>query len=175
MKYNYKLLRSKRRTLSLEISKELEIIVRAPRSLSLKIIEIFISKHEVWIGNHLGMQKRRNETERALKLSDAQISELKSLAKERLSQKVEHYSHIMELAPTGISITAAEKRFGSCSGKNRLCFSYRLMMYPDKAIDYVVVHELAHIKHHNHSKEFYALIEQYLPDYKAREAMLKNN
>ena len=59
------------------------------------------------------------------------------------------------------------------SGKNSLNFSYRLMMYPKEAIDYVVVHELAHIKHHNHSADFYKLIEQYMPDYKKRIAILK--
>ncbi|MEG1614194.1 MAG: M48 family metallopeptidase, partial [Oscillospiraceae bacterium] len=76
--------------------------------------------------------------------------------------------------PTAVKITSAEKRFGSCSGKNSLCFSYRLMQYPQDAIDYVIVHELAHIKHKNHSKNFYELIEQYMPDYKERNAILKN-
>ena len=61
----------------------------------------------------------------------------------------------------------------SCSGKNRLCFSWRLMDYPEEAIDYVVVHELAHIRHHNHSRDFYALVASILPDYKERQALLR--
>ena len=63
--------------------------------------------------------------------------------------------------------------FGSCSSKRRISFSFRLMQYPAEAIDYVVVHELAHLRHMNHSPQFYALIEQYMPDYKSRRALLK--
>ena len=79
----------------------------------------------------------------------------------------------MGLTPAGISITGAEKRFGSCSGKNRLCFSWRLMLYPPEAVDYVVVHELAHIRHKNHGRDFYALVASILPDYRQREALLR--
>lgn len=79
----------------------------------------------------------------------------------------------MGLTPAGIKITSAEKRFGSCSAKDSLCFSYRLMLYPPDAVDYVVVHELAHIRHKNHGKQFYALIAQVMPDYKERERLLK--
>ena len=79
----------------------------------------------------------------------------------------------MGLIPTAVKISSATKKFGSCSGKNSLNFSYRLMMYPPEAIDYVVVHELAHIKHHDHSKDFYKLIEQFMPDFRQREVLLK--
>ena len=79
----------------------------------------------------------------------------------------------MGVRPTGIRITAARTRFGSCSAKNRLCFSWRLMDYPDAVIDYVVVHELAHIVHKNHGPRFWELVERYMPDYKRRRAMLR--
>ena len=80
----------------------------------------------------------------------------------------------MGVCPTGITVTGAQKRFGSCSAKDRLCFSYHLMRYPEPAIDYVVVHELAHIFHKNHSKSFYAYVEKYMPDYKECEKLLKS-
>lgn len=86
---------------------------------------------------------------------------------------MEYYSAVMNLYPTGVRITRAKKRFGSCSGKNSLCFSCFLMQYPLEAVDYVIVHELAHIRHRNHSKEFYDLIAGYMPDYKQREKLLK--
>jgi predicted metal-dependent hydrolase len=73
-----------------------------------------------------------------------------------------------------VKITGAKKRFGSCSSQNGLCFSWRLMGYPEEAIDYVVVHELAHIAHRNHGSGFYSLVASVLPDYKARRALLKN-
>ena len=57
--------------------------------------------------------------------------------------------------------------------KNSICFSWRLMLYPPEAIDYVIVHELAHIRHHDHSPAFYALIERYMPDWRERMKLLK--
>ena len=87
--------------------------------------------------------------------------------------KVRHYAAIMGLRPTGIRITSARTRFGSCSGKNSLCFSWRLMEYPEEAVDYVVVHELAHIVHKNHGPDFWALVGQHMPDYKRRRALLR--
>ena len=77
----------------------------------------------------------------------------------------------MGVEPTCIKINSAKKRYGSCSGKNSLNFSLYLMDKDERFIDYVVVHELAHIVHHNHSKEFYALIEKYMPDYKERKKL----
>ena len=106
-------------------------------------------------------------------ISEDEAKFLIEKAKKILPDKVAYYSKLMNLYPTALKITAAKTRFGSCSGKDSICFSYLLMRYPDEAIDYVVVHELAHIKHKNHSKAFYALIEKYLPDYKEREKLLK--
>ena len=83
------------------------------------------------------------------------------------------YAELMNVSYKSVKITSAQKRFGSCSGKNNICFSYILMQYPIEAVEYVVVHELAHTVHHNHSREFYSLIERYLPDYKQRERLLK--
>ena len=79
----------------------------------------------------------------------------------------------MGLTPTQIRITSARRRFGSCSSEGHICYSWRLMQYAPEAIDYVIVHELAHLKHMNHSPAFYALVAKYLPDHKARRALLK--
>ena len=79
----------------------------------------------------------------------------------------------MQLFPTAVKINFAKTRFGSCSSKNSINFSAFLMLFPLEAVDYVVVHELAHIKYKNHQKEFYALVEKYMPDYKKRMALLK--
>ena len=111
------------------------------------------------------------------KMGDERTDEckrLKKLAQEYIPPRVAEFSRVMELYPNGVKITSAKTRHGSCSGKNNLCFSYRLMRYPKEAVDYVIVHELAHIKHKNHQKEFYELIEKYMPDYKERQRLLKN-
>ncbi len=72
----------------------------------------------------------------------------------------------MGVKPTAVKINSARTRYGSCSGRNSLNFSLFLMDKDDEFIDYVVVHELAHIKHHNHSKAFYEFVEKFIPDYK---------
>ena len=108
-------------------------------------------------------------------ISDDEKNKLINLAKEYLPERVDYYSRLMNVKPTGIKITSAKKRFGSCSGKNSICFSYYLMLYPKEAVDYVVVHELAHIRHHNHSKDFYNFVSQFMPDYKEREKLLKTD
>ena len=79
----------------------------------------------------------------------------------------------MGVTPTGLKITTARKRYGSCSPTNSLCFSCFLMARPEAAIDLVVVHELCHIKEKNHGPRFYALLEQYLPDHKERKNLLR--
>ena len=106
-------------------------------------------------------------------MSGEELDKLIKMAEVYIPSRVEYYSRLMKLEPAGIKITKAKKRFGSCSGSNSLCFSCYLMLYSESAIDYVVVHELAHIKHHNHSNDFYKLIEKFLPDYKERIKQLK--
>ena len=84
-----------------------------------------------------------------------------------------HRLSIMGLTPAAVTITGARKRFGSCSASNRICYSWRLMQYPEEAVDYVVVHELAHILHKNHGKAFYACVEEVLPDWRERRRLLR--
>ncbi len=133
-------------------------------------IDAFAEKHEKWYLEH--REKLAAVLEKR-EISPEEETVLKSRALPYLTERTEHFSVLMGLKPTKIKITGAQKRFGSCNGKNSICYSWRLMKYPPEAIDYVVVHELAHIKHKNHGKEFYALIRKYLPDYKEREKLLK--
>ncbi len=168
----YQLLRSARKTLSLEIRRDGRLVVRAPLRTTQKQIDEFIANHEAWIASNLEKQRRRREARP--EPSDQEREALVRLAMERLPGRVAHFAAIMGLYPAGITITGARTRFGSCSGKNRICFSWRLMQYPEEAVDYVVVHELAHIRHKNHSPAFYACVEQVLPDWRERRQMLKD-
>lgn len=106
-------------------------------------------------------------------LSKEEINDLKFRAKSVLPKLTEKFAEKMNVNYGTVKITSAKKRFGSCSVKNNICYSYILMEYPYEAIEYVVVHELAHTIHHNHSREFYNFIEKFLPDYKEREKLLK--
>ena len=167
----YTLIRSRRRTLALEIRKDLTVLVRAPMYCAQSEIDRFVQKHEGWIEEHT--KRLQQHLERHPEPTEEERKALVARAKAELPQKVSYYAALMGVEPKGITVTSARTRFGSCSGKNRLSFTWRLMEYPDAAIDGVVVHELAHIVHKNHGKEFYALVESVLPDYKQRKKLLE--
>jgi len=103
----------------------------------------------------------------------AVIRVYRRIAKEVLADKVIAYAKIMGFLPVDVKINGAKTRWGSCSGKNSINFSWRLIMADEATIDYVVVHELAHIKEHNHSDRFWAIVTSVAPDYKQRRAQLK--
>lgn len=172
MPYPYQVIRSNRTTLALEVNKNLEVIVRAPKRISSGAIATFVAQQEPWITKAIEKQKRRLAAQPPAPTTE-ECEALRQKAKAYLPQRVAYYSSIMGVSPTRITITGAKTRFGSCSPKNSISFSYYLMLYPPQAIDYVVVHELAHIRHHNHSKQFWALVEQYMPDYQTRRKLLK--
>jgi predicted metal-dependent hydrolase len=94
-------------------------------------------------------------------------------AMQTLTERVEHYSRLMNAHPRQIKITNARQRWGSCSVRGRVNFAWRLVMAPPEIIDYVVVHELAHLLRHDHSAAFWQIVETVLPDYKNRRIWLK--
>lgn len=150
-------------------------MVKAPSFLNDEEINVFVQKHRAWIVKHLALWKERIKREKALMLTPEKIAALKKHARIYLNDRVQYYSKVMNLHPTGVKITSAKTRWGSCSPKNSLCFSYRLMLLPPDAIDYVVVHELAHIREKNHGPNFYREIAKYLPNYQKRIALLKES
>lgn len=164
----YKLIRSSRKTISLEISREIEVIVRAPLWVSKQEIDHFVIKHQAWI------QAKKEKLSARSPITPELEQKLKEKALDFLPGRMAYFSQITGLIPVNIRITSAKTRLGSCSSKGRICFSYLLMQYPSQVIDYVIVHELAHLKHLNHGKEFYSLIAQYLPDYKERIRLMKS-
>lgn len=166
----YALVRSSRRTLSVEITGELTVLVRAPLHTPKARIDRFVEEHEAWILRHL--EAKQQALREHLEPTPEERQALIDRAKRELPGRVKHYAALMGVHPAGITITGARTRYGSCSGKNRLCFTWRLMACPDEAIDCVVVHELAHIVHKNHGVQFYALVESVLPDYHERKKLL---
>ena len=171
MTISYYIKRTNRKSVSIEVTRDLEVLVRAPLKMSDREIGKFVEKNVDWITRSL--EKQKNAKTRRYDPTEDEMIDLVARAKREIPQKVEYYGKFMECKPGKITITSARTRFGSCSAQNNICFSWRLMLYPEAAIDYVVVHELAHIKHKNHGKDFYAFIESVLPDYKDRKALLK--
>lgn len=169
MDFEYKIIRSDRRTLAIQVDAFGNVIVRSPKRLSDKRIKSFLKEKEAWILKTVEAQKEKSQNKK--QYSDAEIELMRKKAKEILPLKVQYYSAIMGVEPKSVKINSAKKRFGSCSGDNNLNFSLYLMDKDERFIDYVVVHELAHIKHHNHSKSFYAFVERFMPDYKERSKL----
>ena len=146
-------------------------MVRAPLHLSRTRIDAFVERRQPWIAVHLERQRLRAQAAPPAPTAE-EIAALKVKAGEILPGRVAYYSRLMGLTPTGVKITAARTRYGSCSPKNSLCFSCFLMECPDEAVDLVVVHELAHIREKNHGPNFYALLGSVLPDYRERRKLL---
>jgi hypothetical protein len=165
----YELIRSRRKTLALEITRDGRVLVRAPMRLPQTRIDEFVSGHTDWIAKHLEQQRQRPQLPAP---TAEEIEALKAQARAVLPGRVAYWSQRMGVTPTGVKITTARHRYGSCSGKNSLCFSCFLMRSPPEAIDLVVVHELCHIREKNHGPRFYALLGQYLPDYPQRKKLL---
>ena len=166
MLFDYTLVRSKRKSVAIQVDADCNITVRAPLKLSQKEIDKILLEKKSWLEKTIVSQRQKKKLVK--EYTDADLKALRQKAKEIIPQKVEYYANIMQVVPTSVKINSAKKRYGSCSGTNNLNFSLYLMDKDERFIDYVVVHELAHIKHHNHSKEFYKFIEQFMPDYKER-------
>ncbi len=171
MNREYTVIRSSRRTMALEVTREAKVLVRAPRRVSAAEIARFVAAHRSWIETHLS--RRQVYLESHPPLTDGEIEALRAKAKACLPGRVAYWAERMGVQPAGLRVTSARTRFGSCSPKNSLSFSLYLMQYPEEAIDCVVVHELAHIRHKNHGPAFYAEVERYLPDYRKRQALLR--
>ena len=106
-------------------------------------------------------------------LREALTDVYKRLARNYLKQRTAEIAHELALAPSAVKVNSAKTRWGSCSGKNSVNLSWRLIMAGDDCIDYVIVHELAHIAEHNHSRRFWSIVESALPGYKRQRSKLK--
>ena len=99
----------------------------------------------------------------------------KKEAEEKIAERINYYSRNVHLFPKGIRITSAKSRWGSCSRDNRLSFSWRIVMASLAVMDYILIHELVHIREKNHSAKFWATLESILPDYRKHRLWLREN
>ena len=209
-----RLVRSRRRTVGLEITQDAKLVIRAPIHAPLEYIQNILLKKQNWILEkqafiqerkdrylpkkfingesfyYLGRSYRLNLVEAdAIKLTDHLefpktmgpdardhlIQWYRSAAYEKIKERVDQYSRMTGLSYSGIKISGAKKRLGSCSAKGNLNFTWRLVMAPLEIVDYVVAHELVHLEEKNHSQKFWNRLKAILPDYKKRREFLKFN
>lgn len=172
----YKLIRSNRRTISIQINQDLSIVVRAPRRVSQREIDNFVKEKEPWINKHLKQIRERNEINEITPidyLSEKEIKELGDKALEFIPERVRYFAGIIGVSYGRITIRNQKTRWGSCSSKGNLNFNCLLMLTPPEVIDYVIVHELCHRKEMNHSRAFWNEVGRVLPNYKECEKFLK--
>lgn len=112
------------------------------------------------------------------KIDDHKITDIDKFYRTKIEEiipsLVDKYSELMNLYPTSIKYRKNKRTWGSCNYRNGLNFNTQLCKFPIEIAEYVVIHELAHIKHKNHSKKFWDLVRNYCPDYKQREALFKS-
>ncbi len=168
-------IKSKRKTMSLEV-KNGEVLVRAPIRATEREISAFIEKHTAWIEAKLAKDNSRREAlEKEKPLTEREKNELINRAKETIPDRVAYYAPIVGVTYGRITVRRQKTRWGSCSSKGNLSFNYLLMLAPSEVLDSVVVHELCHRKEMNHSKRFYALVEDAFPDYRTHNKWLREN
>ena len=174
----YELIRSKRKTLAIEIKSDGSVIVRAPIRCPKRDIERFIWEKSDWIVQHRAKVLARREQEEAnpvSALTDVQLRGLKKRAALVIPERVAHFAPLVGVDYGNITIRSQKTRWGSCSSKGNLNFNCLLLLAPPEVLDYVVVHELCHRKQMNHSPRFWAEVGRVLPDYKIRVKWLKEN
>ena len=159
------------------IKSELDgFVVRVPKRATDAEINEFINQHKRWIEKQKSRtQKLKKEYEQQKKLSETELAEIKNKAKKLIPERVEYYANIMGISYGKITVRTQKRRWGSCSADGNLSFNCILMLASIEVIDSVVVHELCHLKVHDHSKKFYNEVLKVFPDYWTCHKWLKEN
>lgn len=173
MDISISIIRSARKTISIEVHRDGSVVVRAPYRMSESRIMEFVSKEAKWIADK---QKKMQETPPLLQvqIQEQDSREMREKAKKLCEQRVAYYAPKMGVIERvgRISVRNQKTRWGSCSEKGNLSFNWKLAVLPQALADYVVVHELAHLKQMNHSAAFWKEVEMILPDYQERRQEL---
>ena len=172
----YTIIKSFRKSYSITVERDGTVTIRAPFFMSeRKIREIFEERKE-WIERAQKKIASRSERLNSLTpITKDEIDSLKAGAKPIIEEKVRLFADKIGVKYGKITIRNQKTRYGSCSAKGNLNFNCLIMLMPEKIIDYVIVHELCHIKEMNHSRRFWNEVESVLPDYKERRKRLKQN
>lgn len=172
------IIRSKRRSMAIQIRTDGSVVVRVPMHASDRAIKRFVSAHARWIADNRGemFERRKKLADNPYDIPawESLSAADKKIAKQKIMEHVDYYARRMEIDYGSISMRNQNSRWGSCSSKGNLNFNYRLAYLPEELLDYVVVHELAHRRHMDHSAAFWEEVETYYPAYKKCRQMLND-
>lgn len=175
MDIHYKIIRSNRKSIGLQVTPE-GLIVRAPYRCPKETIDALILKKKDWIEKSLKkVEAREAEKENVEKLTREEVMALAEKAVKVIPERVAYYAPKVGVTYGRITIRNQRSRWGSCSSKGNLNFNCLLMLTPPEVLDSVVVHELCHRKEMNHSDRFYQEVLRVFPDYWKWDRWLKEN
>ena len=170
----YRVLRSSRRTLSLEITPQGEVLVRAPLRTGDAAIRSFVEGKRGWLEKHLAQVRQRMAAAEVLpQFTEAEREALRQRARPVFEARADHFAPLLGVSRGRITVRTQRSRWGSCSAKGNLSFNALLLLAPPEVLDYVVVHELCHRKEMNHSPRFWAEVERFVPDWRQRRKWLR--
>ena len=169
---DYELIRSRRKSLAVEVKGDGRVIVRAPLWMSRLAVRAFVEHSRAWIEKRQREIAARPPSE---KLTEEKLRLLVRQARQQITRSAEYYAPLVGVDYERIAIRKQRTKWGSCSSKGNLNFNCLLALAPPDVLDYVVVHELCHRKEMNHSARFWAEVRRVLPEYQASRRWLREN
>ena len=168
-------IRSARKSLGLEVRDANTVLARIPTRVSDRELKAFVENHRSWILEKTEVMAEREEKRKSTPAPPPELLSKTDRMKIQLKigKRVRHYCEAMGVTVGYVTVKDQKTRWGSCSAKGNVNFNYQLAFLPDELLDYVVIHELAHRRHMDHSRAFWAEVEKYCPDYLERREQLK--
>ena len=168
-------IRSARKSLGLEVRDANTVLARIPTRVSDRELKAFVENHRSWILEKTEVMAEREENRKSTPAPPPELLSKTDRMKIQLKigKRVRHYCEAMGVTVGYVTVKNQKTRWGSCSAKGNVNFNYQLAFLPDELLDYVVIHELAHRRHMNHSRAFWAEVEKYCPDYLERREQRK--
>ena len=168
-------IRSARKSLGLEVRDANTVLARIPARVSDRELKAFVEAHRDWILEKTAVMAEREANRKTTPAPPPELLSKSDRMKIQLKigKRVRHYCEIMGVTVGYVTVKNQKTRWGSCSAKGNVNFNYQLAFLPEELLDYVVIHELAHRRHMDHSEAFWAEVEKYCPDYLERRKQLK--
>lgn len=176
MQIDYIIKKSHRRSMSIHVNDDNKVLVKAPIGTPTYVVEEFIREKKDWIIEQIVRIENQTKLAKSMgMLSEEDIKAIKKKAKILIPERVEYYAKMSGINYGKIFIRLQKSRWGSCSAEGNLNFNCLLVLMPLEILDSVVVHELCHRRHMNHSRAFYTEVLSIFPDYKRCNKWLKQN
>ncbi len=170
--FSYKIIRSARKTIAIQIAPDGGIFVRCPNRMPVEDVHKFVQSKSSWLCKHLAEHCAKPQLP---VLTAEEIRALAQDAQRVVPKRVAYFASKIGVTYGRITIRNQRTRWGSCSSQGNLNFNCLLMLTPPEVLDYVVVHELCHRKQMNHSRQFWDEVQNVLPDYAIQKKWLKEN